>query len=121
MPIRPENRLRYPRDWQLRRRFILTYRAGNRCEWCGARNREPNPATGSIVVLTLAHVGDRRPEAASLLNLAALCQLCHLRHDNPTRWAERRRRLEARRGQRLLFPTIEPGHDARALTPGRLP
>ena len=32
-------------------------------------------------MLTTAHVHDRRPEAASLLNLAALCQRCHLNHD----------------------------------------
>lgn len=115
MPIRPENRKRYPADWALRRRFVVEIRAGNRCEWCGVKNGEPNPATGSPVVLTLAHVGDRRPEAASLLNLAALCQLCHLRHDNPIRWAERRRRLEALAGQGLLFD-LEP-----TSTSGRLP
>lgn len=34
-----------------------------------------------VIVLTIAHVYDHRPEAASLLNLAALCQRCHLRHD----------------------------------------
>lgn len=36
---------------------------------------------GSKVVLTTAHVYDHRPEACSLLNLAALCQRCHNRHD----------------------------------------
>ena len=56
-------------------------RAKNKCEWCGARNGEPHPSTGSRVVLTTAHVHDKRPEAASLLNLAALCQRCHLNHD----------------------------------------
>lgn len=103
MPIRPENRRRYPRDWAVRRRFLVTFRARNRCEWCGAENGRPNPNTGSIVVLTLAHVGDRRPECASLLNLAVLCQACHLRHDNPIRWRERRRRLDEANGQGLLF------------------
>ena len=34
-----------------------------------------------MVVLTVAHVYDKRPEACSLLNLAALCQRCHNRHD----------------------------------------
>ena len=33
------------------------------------------------MVLTAAHVYDKRPEACGLLNLAALCQRCHLRHD----------------------------------------
>ena len=51
---------RYPADWMLRRRFIIKYRAQNRCEWCGARNDEPHPETGSHVALTLAHVWDKR-------------------------------------------------------------
>jgi 5-methylcytosine-specific restriction endonuclease McrA len=33
------------------------------------------------VVLTIAHVVDKRPEVANLLNLAALCQRCHLNWD----------------------------------------
>ena len=79
--MRPENAKRYPPDWKLRSRFVRFVRARNRCEWCGARNYEPHPITGSKVVLTTAHVYDKRPEAASLLNLAALCQSCHLNHD----------------------------------------
>ena len=85
MPIRPENRARYPNDWKLRSRFVRFYRAKNRCEWCGAENGKPHPITGSIVVLTTAHVFDDRPEAASLLNLAALCQKCHNGHDAEAR------------------------------------
>lgn len=100
MPIRPENRLRYPKDWLLRRKLILQ-RARNRCEWCNAENHKPSPWTGSIVVLTIAHVFDHRPEAASLLNLAALCQRCHNRHDQVDRRRRRRERLE--RGQLMLF------------------
>jgi len=128
MPIRPENKARYPADWNLRRRFILR-RAKNCCEWCGVRNYSVGyrdekgnfvPVCGNlyldcagfgmnqywtspisyteakkiadheneysekkyiVVVLTIAHVYDHRPEACSLLNLAALCQRCHLRHD----------------------------------------
>ena len=71
----------YPPDWKLRSRFVRFYRARNRCEWCGAENGEPYPTTGSKVVLTVAHVYDMRHMAASLLNLAALCQRCHLNHD----------------------------------------
>ena len=81
MPIRSENRARYPLDWPARSRFIRTYRARGRCEWCAAQNGAPHPVTGGRVVLTVAHVHDKRPEAASLLNLAALCQRCHNRHD----------------------------------------
>ena len=32
-------------------------------------------------MLTIAHVFDKRPEVANLLNLAALCQRCHLNWD----------------------------------------
>jgi hypothetical protein len=103
MPIRPENKARYPRDWELRSRFVRFHRAKNRCEWCGAENGKPHPVTGSFVVLTTAHVFDERPEAASLLNLAALCQLCHNRHDAAGRRIRRKARMEAQTGQRLLF------------------
>lgn len=102
MPIRAENVARYPRDWKLRSRFIRTYRAKNHCEWCGAENGQPHPLTGGRVVLTVAHVYDRRPEAASLLNLAALCQRCHNRHDA----ADRRAGVKAR--ARELFERTQP-------------
>lgn len=81
MPIRAENKDRYPKDWKLRSRFIRFFRARNCCEWCGAENYQPHPITGSKVVLTVAHVYDHRPENCSFLNLAALCQKCHLNHD----------------------------------------
>lgn len=99
MPIRPEMRKRYPKDWKLRSRFVRFYRAQNRCEWCGAKNGCPHPVTGSKVVLTTAHVFDHRPEAASLLNLAALCQKCHNGHDMKMRRENRRARLIAESGQ----------------------
>ena len=101
MPIRPEMRARYPADWPLRSRFVRFVRARNRCEWCGAENGKPHPVTGSRVVLTVAHVDDHRPEAASLLNLAALCQKCHNGHDAPMRQA--RRRAVREHGQGRLF------------------
>jgi hypothetical protein len=102
MPIRPENRHRYPKDWALRSRFVRFVRAQNRCEWCGAENGQPHPVTGSRVVLTTAHVYDDRPEAASLLNLAALCQLCHNRHDAKARRERRRARTIQESGQGVL-------------------
>jgi len=93
MPIRPEDKARYPKDWKLRSRFVRFYRARNKCEWCGARNYEPHPETGSKVVLTTAHVFDHNPENAALWNLAALCQKCHNNHDAPHRARRRRERL----------------------------
>jgi len=98
-PIRPENRARYPKDWALRSRFVRFVRARGRCEWCGAKHGDPHPITGSIVVLTTAHVHDDRPEACSLLNLAALCQKCHNGHDAKSRRAGIRERRHADQGK----------------------
>ena len=103
MPIRPEMKARYPKDWDLRSRFIRFYRADNKCEWCGAVNGEPHPVTHSTVVLTVAHVYDKRPEAASLLNLAALCQRCHLNHDREDHILNRQKTRERKSGQDRLF------------------
>ena len=92
MPISKEMARRYPKDWPLRRRFIIEYRAKGRCEWCGAEHQAAHPVTGKGVFLTLAHVWDKRPEMASLLNLAALCELCHNRWDAKDRAHSRLRR-----------------------------
>ena len=102
MPIRPENRARYPKDWKLRSRFVRFFRARNRCEWCGAENGQPHPVTGSKVVLTTAHVFDHRPESASLLNLAALCQKCHNAHDAKMRRDGTKQRSEQERKNTLI-------------------
>lgn len=40
MPIRPENRARYPKDWPAISRRIRFERAGNCCEQCGVPNHE---------------------------------------------------------------------------------
>ena len=111
MPIRPENRARYPMDWALRSRFVRFVRARGRCErvhvgprivGCGAIHGEPHPVTGSTVVLTTAHVFDARPEAAHLLNLAAWCQKCHNGFDAQ----ERLRGRMARAGRVSPQPSI---------------
>jgi 5-methylcytosine-specific restriction endonuclease McrA len=101
VPIRPENKDRYPKDWALRSRFIRFYRARNRCEWCDAENYKPHPITGSKVVLTTAHIYDHRPENAAFWNLAALCQRCHNRYDSKMRKENRREKLE--QNQMRLF------------------
>lgn len=115
MPIRPEMKARYPADWSLRSRFVRFYRARNRCEWCGAKNGEPNPATGAKVVLTVAHVHDDRPEACSLDNLAALCQKCHNAHDAKARRAGTRQRRES--AQLELFAPATPPQPTRRYLP----
>lgn len=91
MPIRAENRHRYPPDWQMIRAAILA-RAGNRCEgsplWpdCRAANAQPHPVTGARVVLTIAHL-DHTPENCAADNLRAWCQRCHNAYDAAMRAA----------------------------------
>lgn len=99
MPIRAENRSRYPADWKAVRAAILL-RAGDACEgspaWpdCRARNGAPHPVTGSRVVLTIAHL-DHTPENCDPANLRAWCQRCHNVYDAPMRAAGRAARRKA--------------------------
>ena len=86
MPIKPENRGRYPTNWKEIRAAILE-RAGNKCEFCGIENYAVRD--GSRVVLTIAHL-DHTPEHNNPDNLRALCQRCHNRNDAKHR-AETRR------------------------------
>lgn len=95
MPIRPENRSRYPAYWRVLSGFIRWSRARAQCEWCGALHGCPHPVTGSRVVLTTAHVHDHAPEADRLDNLAALCQRCHNGHDAKHRAEGIRQRARA--------------------------
>jgi len=99
MPVKPENRHRYPADWAA---ISLRIRARekNRCKFCGARNHEPNPETGSRVVLTVAHL-NQIPEDCREENLAALCQRCHLRYDALDRAKLIEEGLERRRAEVL--------------------
>lgn len=83
MPIKPENRHRYPKNWKQIRADILK-RANNRCEFCGVENHSMriNPKTGKDVkiILTIAHL-DHIPENCAPSNLKALCQRCHNQYD----------------------------------------
>jgi 5-methylcytosine-specific restriction endonuclease McrA len=87
MPIKPENKKRYPANWKQIRADILE-RAENRCEFCGILNYTIRE-NGSKVVLTIAHL-DHTPEHCEYSNLRALCQKCHNSYDAPHR-AETRR------------------------------
>lgn len=85
MPISPENKARYPKEWaQISMR--IRERSGWQCEQtvngvrCEARQNEPHPVTGSRVILTVAHL-DHTPENCADDNLKAMCQRCHLRYD----------------------------------------
>ena len=101
MPIRPENRARYPKDWKAIADAIRS-RAGQKCEGspaypdCRADNGQPHPVTGSRVVLTVAHL-DHTPENCEPQNLKAMCQRCHLTYDaehhKKTAYATRKKAL----------------------------
>ena len=125
MPIRPEMKDKYPKDWYLIRTRILG-RAKNKCEWCGVPNEELGyrMEDGSFVtrpviqttafqelvkgkkeikiVLTVAHL-DHTPENCHPKNLAALCQQCHNRYDAPMRAHGIRERKAEEVGQGKLF------------------
>jgi len=90
---RAENKARYPKDWKQRSRAIRE-RAGNRCEGCGPENGKPHPVTGSIVVLTVAHL-DHQPENCDPTNLRAWCQRCHNTYDAAHRAQTRARTRRA--------------------------
>jgi len=121
MPIRPENRDRYPANWRTISDSIRFTRALGRCECageCGRGTHEgrcPNHheeeayGTGSRVILTVAHL-DHTPENCDPTNLRAMCQGCHLHYDRhhhrETAAATRRAAVEAA-GQLALIPAEE--------------
>lgn len=92
MPIRPENRARYPKDWKRISHRIRFVRADGQCECMGEcrrgthRGRCPNLHgltaydTGKPVVLTVAHL-NHTPEDCRDDNLRAMCAGCHLHYD----------------------------------------
>jgi hypothetical protein len=92
MPIRPENVLLYPPDWPQISNRIRFERAGGRCECEGECGRGTHHGrctnvhggraygTGSIVVLTTAHL-NHDPSQCDDANLKAMCQGCHLHYD----------------------------------------
>ncbi len=122
MPIRPENRARYPKDWKAISLRIRFERAGGRCECegecgadhtadnpyinmtkrCEAKHGEPHPLTRSKVVLTVAHL-DHTPENCDDDNLKAMCQRCHNKLDAPMRRRGIRERQRAKMADGDLF------------------
>lgn len=130
MPIKPENRARYPKDWK-QISLRIRRRARQRCECkgeCGLRharvdgrqidlpphlcipnvkgfrctaiNQQPHPVTGSMVVLTVAHL-NHTPEDCREENLKAMCQRCHNAYDAP------HRRLNAAATRRAKSPQAD--------------
>ncbi len=111
MPIRPENKARYPKDWKAISQAVRD-RAGNRCEGspafpdCRAANGQSHPVTGSKVVLTTAHL-DHTPENCEPENLKAWCQRCHNTYDAPMRRQGIQERQRQTRAVGDLFDTAE--------------
>lgn len=97
MPIRPERKALYPKNWKEIVKKIKD-RAGNRCEGspdypdCRAENGKPHPVTGSKVVLTTAHLNHDETDCRDE-NLRCWCQRCHLNYDKEHH-AETRRRTK---------------------------
>lgn len=100
MPIRAENRARYPKDWKAISARIRFVRAEGQCECtgecgqnhpiderCQAKHGEPHPETLSRVVLTVAHLPGREIEQCGDDDLKAMCQRCHNKMDLPMRRA----------------------------------
>lgn len=113
MPIRPENRKRYPKDWKEISHRIRFERGQGRCECtgecgddhgtendnygfcppgyagypderCSAKHGETHHITGSKVVLTAAHLNHVVEECGDD-NLKGMCQRCHNKMDAPMR------------------------------------
>ena len=114
MPIRPENRARYPKDWKVVSLSIRAERAGWLCEGspaypdCRVLNGLPHPSTGSLVVLTVGHL-DHTPENCDESNLRAACQRCHLLYDHAHHMETAALTHDARVGQLRLFD-VRPAH-----------
>jgi hypothetical protein len=117
MPIKPENKGRYPTDWKIVS-LAIRRRSGGRCECegecglhrttpgprrCEERNGEPAKWAKGKIVLTVAHL-DHQPENCHPSNLKAMCQRCHLRYDHDL---HQRNAFETRRkkkGVKEMFP-----------------
>lgn len=103
MPIRPENKNRYPKQWpeislRIRQRAAWQCECSGDCgmhhgQRCEAKQNQPHPKTGSTVILTVAHL-DHTPENCNDDNLKAMCQRCHLNYDSKhhqqSRWNDER-------------------------------
>lgn len=130
MPIKPENKKLYPKNW-LEIRLEVLDRADHKCEGspkypdCRAANRLPHPVTGSRVVLTIAHL-DHDPtnngEPGDRPNLKAWCQRCHLTYDakhhaaNAKKTRERKNELQNKNTTKRIdsgIPRIEPEDEGR--------
>jgi hypothetical protein len=106
MPIRPERRSRYPKDWK-QISLRIRERSGGRCECegeCGLHhgrrccelNGQPATFARGNIILTVAHLNHDEADCRDE-NLKAMCQRCHLRYDAPRKAREAKERRRAAR------------------------
>jgi len=90
MPIRPENKKRYPINWK-DISLQIKQRANYKCEFCEAIHNSyvkkytreictPDEENVVKIILTVAHL-EHTPENCNEDNLRALCQKCHNTYD----------------------------------------
>ena len=80
MPIKAENKERYPKEWKMIA-LSVKEKAEWKCQVCGKQCRKPNePFDTHKRTLTVAHL-NHIPEDVSEENLKAMCAPCHLRYD----------------------------------------
>ena len=91
MPLTTEQKKKYAIDWKYLSAKTIYITAQNKCQACGAKNKEKHPTKKYTVILACAHINhietDNREE-----NLKALCQTCHLNHDRENNIYRRIRR-----------------------------
>jgi hypothetical protein len=91
MPIKPENRKRYPANWKeitLKRKEAAGWQCecdgrcgrGTHVNRCSNKHGQPAYGTGSKVILTTAHL-NHKPEEFHDEALMVMCQACHLNYD----------------------------------------
>lgn len=132
MPIKPENKKLYPKNWKEISLFIRTERANGKCEFCGIENYsighwvmdkfiksyaawdamnnhgidlyESIPIEKKFVkvILTVAHL-DHNPSNCDYSNLRALCQRCHLTYDANHHAKNAKRTRDKKYGIQYLF------------------
>lgn len=107
MPIKPENKKRYPPNWKTEIRPMILKRADNRCEFCGIENYTTRD-NGSRVILTIAHL-DHTPENCDPENLRALCQKCHNNYDKEHRAETRKKTRQWQIDGQLSFVAADGG------------
>ena len=101
MPIKPENKNRYPDNWKEISEYIRFERANNKCEVCGLPNYSyVNSKTRELclqdednairIILTVAHL-NHIPEDCRYENLKAMCQKCHNNYDKEHRKETRKK------------------------------